>query len=200
MSKIPFRFSGFLFSIALSAQAQNGDQVQIKMTAREDQIASTVEKLGLGMAEAERFDVYFFETRSLQLLDQGLTLRARLGKGAGSELTVRLRPFDGSKISRDWFAIDGFKCELEYAGERPLGDCSLKLTATDHEVDHLVDGTQSLEGTLTADQHRLLQTYSPVQPLWNSLVPMGPIAALAWKQSVAGLDTRLYSQDVVADG
>ena len=85
-----------LFSLIKGA-----DSVELKLTVPESDHRSTVTQLGMDPLEAELRQVFFFDTPSLALNEQGVVVRARRIQGKGGDSVVKLRPVVPSELPDD---------------------------------------------------------------------------------------------------
>jgi hypothetical protein len=100
-----------LFCSHLHAQEDCNVEVKLLLSPGETQVALAAFH---ARKEAVR-RIYFFDTDALDLLSQGAIVRLR--QGARNDLTIKLRPSDGKKLSTPSEGRDGFKCEVDLTGE-----------------------------------------------------------------------------------
>jgi hypothetical protein len=78
------------------------DAVEIKITIRPDQELRAERAMEVNEDTAEVRVLYFHDTPDLHLFNAGVALRARLVKGDADDSTVKFRPVEAARISRDW--------------------------------------------------------------------------------------------------
>jgi hypothetical protein len=169
--------------------------VELKVTLRPDQELRGLRALELDEDTAEVRLVYFYDTRGLDLFDAGLTLRARLVKGDDDDSTVKIRPVDPAKVSRDWVEAEGFKIEADCMGDRIVRSASLTRKQKRDEIDEVAKGKRPIEKLFSKDQTRFLLDFhsSPVD--FGALECLGPIRVLRWKTEHKGFSHELTTEE-----
>jgi hypothetical protein len=160
----------FLCSV-LHAQNICGVEAKLLLSPTEDQAA--VAALNF-KNEAAGF-VYFFDTKALDLLSQGVIVRLR--RGADNDLTVKVRPSEGEKFSDSASEQETFKCEVDLIGEgadpaysitrRYIGN---PLPRNGYDISHL----------LSPGQKKLLEE-SKASISWSRVERIVEIRATAWQ-------------------
>lgn len=163
----------------------SGSGVEIKVTIRADQVASAKKKFGLTNASATARQVWFYDTRTLQLFDAGLILRARKVTDGADDSTVKRRPLDPGDVDRDWFDVSGFKCEEDRVGTRAVPSCSLTVPQDRGEIGDVAAGKRTIDKLFSADQEAFLDE-APAALDWTKLKALGPTDAKVWKVTVSG--------------
>src|SRR5271169_4019415 len=110
----------YLFSPGLHAQDKCNVEVKLLLDSGETQDAV----VALRFKKETASHIYFFDTEALELFSQGVIIRLR--RGAQSELTVKLRPPQGKKLSPPSETRDGFKCEVDQTGEDAATSYSIR--------------------------------------------------------------------------
>ncbi|MFM2153600.1 MAG: hypothetical protein RL199_2035 [Pseudomonadota bacterium] len=169
-------------------------QTELKVSIRPDQLKAAVRTLGLTDAKAEARSIYFYDTKDLSLFERGLILRARKVKHGADDSTVKMRPLVSSKVDKEWFGLRGFKCEEDRTGKRSVESCSLTEEQDPGEIDDVASGDRSVDKLFSRDQEAFASAYGPPGPPWDDLIPLGPIAAKAWKLTVKGFETKLSAE------
>lgn len=155
--------------------------VEIKIT-----VLATQEGLVHAHVRAEDLEpqhrrVYFFDTRTLELFDGGVVLRARVTRDEDDDSTVKLRPVVPAEIDRRWKReTDGFEIELDVVGDLPV--CSAKLGATQDrgEIDRVADRQRPIRKLFSEDQERLIREYKPTGVSWDDIEVLGPVDVRKW--------------------
>ena len=94
------------------ALAQPGCGVEVKVLLSPEQTKAAVAALHARKNTVGR--VYFFDSRSLDLLSQGVILRLR--QGSTSDLMVKVRPPADMEFSDPSGGSENFKCEVDVVG------------------------------------------------------------------------------------
>src|SRR5688572_6411466 len=138
MLKLPVSFLVVLPGLLVCAPAQagkGGENAEIKVAVRSDQLAAATARFALNKSSAEHRFVTFYDTRSLGLFGAGLILRSRKVVPGQDDSTVKLRPIDPSRIDASWFSIAGFKCEQDWSAGAAVTSCSLGVDQKKGEID-----------------------------------------------------------------
>jgi len=168
------------------------DNVELKVTVRTDQLAKAQKSFKLTDAKATRRDVWFYDTPGLDHSDAGLVLRARKTKNGKDDSTVKFRPLTRTQVDRDWFTLDGFKCEEDRVGTRSVNSCSYTVIQSEGEIDDVGDGDRSIDKLFSGDQEAFAAERSDVD--WDALVPLGPTPTFVWKIAVSGFEPTLTAE------
>jgi hypothetical protein len=161
--------------------------VEIKMALAEVETGPAM--LGLLPGDVERRDVTFYDTSELTLFGQGLILRTRRGLAQDDDdATVKIRPLSSESVAPNFFALDGFKCELDRSvGGRTVSSCSLTAAVRTDAIGQAALGARHIEALFTAEQQTFLSAQGP-RPDWSNVQAFGPIAAEVWKIAPAPLE------------
>jgi hypothetical protein len=160
--------------------------VEIKITVlatEEDLVRAHVRREDL---EPQHRRVFFFDTRTLDLFDGGVVLRARVTRDDDDDSTVKLRPVVPADIDRRWKETDGFEIEIDVVGDEPV--CSAKLEATQDrgEIDEVAEEQRSINKLFSEDQERLIHEYKPKGVSWDGLHVLGPVDVRKWEWEPMG--------------
>lgn len=80
------------------------------------------------------------------LNQQGIYLRLRKYFDGSFDTSIKLRPFDLSKIPAEWFNRPGFKCETNITINNEIASCSLKAKFNKHvSYDNLMENFSPLQ-------------------------------------------------------
>ena len=157
------------------------DAVEIKVTIRPDQELRAERAMEVNEDTAEVRVLYFYDTSDLQLFNAGVALRARLVKGDADDSTVKFRPVEAARISRDWKQLEGFKLEADCVGDRVVCSASLSVVQQRGEIDDVAKGKRSIDKLFSKDQERFLSEFHKGPLDFGRLRVMGPIRVLRWK-------------------
>jgi len=158
---------------------------EVKVTLRSADITSATKVFKLTSKAASKREIWFYDTPELALFEDGLLLRARKISNAPDDSTVKIRPMDRDAVDDSWFEADGFKCETDQSGERSTSSCSLTVEQDSGEIGDVASGDRAPEKLFGSDQEDFASNAAQVG--WDEVVPLGPIAALAWKVNVKGM-------------
>ncbi len=161
-------------------KARPPSQVELKITVKSNQIDKARAGLKLVASQAERREVFFYDTHELALFERGVILRARKKLGAKDDSTVKLRPLTAGEVEKSWFAMDGFKCEVDSFGNKSVESCSLTSPQDSGEIDEVRAGGRAIKKLYAATQELFLADYAET-PAWNELEVLGPVAVQAWQ-------------------
>jgi hypothetical protein len=167
---------------------------EVKVTIRGDQVAAARELLGLADADAKRFEVSFYDTSALELLEAGLILRSRKVHDGGDDVTIKVRPLPRSAVAAHWFQLEGFKAEADRSGPRSVESCSFTVPRSARAIDEVTRGERTIESLFSESQREFARTYSPVAPDWGRLRVIGPMEAQTWKFRLPELETRISAE------
>src|SRR5215813_532348 len=157
------------------------DAVEIKVTIRPDQELRAERAMEVNEDTAEVRVIYFYDTPALDLFNAGVALRARLVKGDADDSTVKFRPAEASRISKDWRALKGFKLEADCVGDRVVCSASLTCLQQRDEIDHVAKGKRAIDKLFSKEQERFLSEFYKTPVDFGRLRVMGPIRVLRWK-------------------
>jgi hypothetical protein len=164
--------------------------VELKVTLREDEIERALEDLELYDEDAEGRAVFFYDTMDLDLYGAGVVLRARDSDGGDDEATAKIRPMKATSVDLKWFAISGFKCEIDRVGTKDVESCSLTRPEKGKNIDDVFDGDDSVKSLFSKDQEKFLSTYASSFD-WDDLEVLGPVDVAVWKLDDASLPEEL---------
>jgi hypothetical protein len=140
----------------------------------------TLRKFDLNESDAKSREVWFFDTKNLDLFEQGLNIRARQKEDADkAEITVKLRPIDSANIADSWFENSDFKCETDDFGATSQGACSLnaKIKGSDFS-DQLK--APDLRDLLSDSQEKFISESLAVNFSRKDVLALGPVADQVW--------------------
>ena len=153
--------------------------------------------LGLDMHDAEISQVGFVDTPDLQLLRQGVVVRARRTQDRPADLTVTLLWADPAALPPAIRQLPGFRVDVD---TRPTGfacSCSLEAPVSDRTMEDALEGRLSPWHLLTAHQRRLVSLHAPdAADRTATDVPwlLGPIHVLSHRLAPDGLRRGLLAE------
>jgi hypothetical protein len=169
--------------------------VEIKVTVRPDQELRAERAMELDEDTAEVRVIYFFDTLRLELFEAGVALRARLVKGDDDDSTVKFRPVDVARVSKDWRRLSGFKLEADCVGSRVICSASLTVLQKRDEIDAVAKGKRPIDKLFSKDQERFLAEFYARPIDFGKLHVLGPVRALRWKLRQKGFPHELTLEE-----
>jgi hypothetical protein len=171
--------------------------IEIKITARakdEDAVRAALDSAGI---EAEKREVYFFDTPELALFDAGIVLRARLVHDGADDSTVKLRPVVPERLSEYWKELDGFEVELDAVGEQAICSAKLSVDQKRGEIEEAVGGERAVRRLFSEEQEKLLKEHGPGGVTWDELAVLGPVDVRKWEVEPKGFDYEVTIEEWV---
>ena len=171
--------------------------IEIKITARaadEDAVRAALETADI---EAERRDIWFYDTPELALFDRGLVLRARLVHGGADDSTVKLRPVDPATIAQHWRDTAGFEIELDAVGVDAICSAKLSVDQDRGEIAAVAAGTRPIRSLFSKSQERLVEEHWSDGVDWDSLTTFGPVAVRKWQFTPKDFDHEVTVEEWV---
>jgi hypothetical protein len=136
-------------------------------------------------------EVYFYDTRGLDLKKRKLFLRARTTEGEEPDSTVKLRPLAKSRIPANWENA-GYRYESDVIGDKCIP--SLKLDRPEGEIAGGDVGGKDADKLFDKAQEKLV----PVA--WADLKPFGPVHAHLWELEYDALPETLSVEEWTVPG
>jgi len=166
-------FSCVAFLICSGLHAQENCNVEVKLLLSPAETQAAVAALSAKKETTGR--VYFFDTGALDLLSQGVIVRLR--RSAKNDLTVKLRPRNGKKISPTSEGRDRFKCEVDLTREGANSSYSITRQLPTEELPQ--SGTD-VSRLLSPAQIKLFED-AQVSIDWTGVKRIVEIVATAWQ-------------------
>jgi len=155
----------------LRAQESCNSEAKLLLASSQVQAATT----SLNGTEESHGRIYFYDTSALDLLSKGLILRLR--KGAGSDLTVKMRPPNGKHFSNPSIGKERYKCEVEITGGVESRSYSVQ---TDNVAGYVPEKGTDLLPLLSPGQKRLLEN-SQIRIDWAKVKQVADIKSTTWR-------------------
>jgi hypothetical protein len=164
---------GILLFFGCASRAQDKCNVEIKILLSPTETQNAIASLNFKKEAAGR--VYFFDTRALDLLAQGLIIRLR--QGASNDLTVKLRPPDGAKPFVPSNIGEGFDCEVDLIGGVSTPSYTVRSR---YGAARLPESGSEILKLLDAGQEKLLkEAQIPID--WTRVKRIADIRATSWQ-------------------
>ena len=171
--------------------------IEIKITAQardEDAVRLALDSADI---EAERREIWFYDTPELDLFEAGLVLRARLVHGDADDSTVKLRPVDPRTVDDYWKKTPGFEIELDAVGEDAICSAKLSVDQKRGEIADVAAGKRPIKSLFSKVQERLVEEYWHDEVDWHALKAFGPVAARKWEFTPKGFDYEVTIEEWV---
>jgi hypothetical protein len=162
-------------SLASTLLAQEPCDSEAKLLLSSDQSQAAVEALNAKKATTGR--VYFYDTKALDLLSQGVILRLRQGT-ADNDFTVKLRPAADQKFTDPSAGREDYKCEVDLTGTGAIDSYSIRKPYTGGG--QLPETGKEILGILSAGQRELLQK-AQVSIDWSRVNKVAAISYTVWQ-------------------
>jgi hypothetical protein len=178
---MPLRTFGLcvLLFVGPALQAQEQCNIEAKLLLSPTQTQAAIVSLDLKKETGGR--VYFFDTSALDLLSHGLIIRLR--QGADNDLTIKLRPPGGKKLSVASNVGETFNCEVDLIGDAMIpsytvrrGYAATRLPETGTEISKLLDvGQEELlkQAQISIDWTRVKRIADIQSTSWQTKVQPG---------------------------
>ena len=171
--------------------------IEIKITARAKDEEEVREALDSAEIEAERREIFFFDTPELDLFESGLVLRARRIDGGADDSTVKLRPVDPAELPKMWVEMPGFEVELDAVGEESICSAKLSVEQRGGEIGDVAEGKRAIRALFSREQERLIAEHRPEGVAWDDIRVFGPVAVRKWEFEPKSLDYEVTVEEWV---
>ena len=178
----------------LLALIKGADSVELKVTVPETDQRSAVLALGMDPLEAQIRQVYFFDTTSLSLNQQGVVVRARRVQLKGDDSVVKLRPVVPSDLPADLRKSPNFVVEVDAMPGGFVCSASLKGKLGMTDVKDAVTGRLALRKLFSKEQRAFYAAHAPEGIELEDLAILGPILVLKLPSSPKGFKRRLVAE------
>jgi hypothetical protein len=169
------RAFGLLASLLLlspvCAQEKCPVEVKLLLSSPEPQLAIAA----LGFKKKTESQIYFFDTQSLSLLNQGAIIRIR--QGANNDVTVKLRSPKGDSAHDNALLRTRFPCEIDRT--RARADTSYAVERQ-YQVAKVPDSGTEVHGLLNSSQRKLLAD-AGVSIDWDHVAKVASIRSTKWQ-------------------
>lgn len=156
-----------------SLSAQEACDFEAKLLLSPSETSAAVATLHATRKTAGR--VYFFDTGTLDLLSQGVVVRLR--QREHSDLTVKLRPPPGRKLSDPSAGREDYKCEVDLTGSGAVRSYSIQ---SKHSAERLSMTGGEIPDILSAGQKKFLQE-SKISIDWTRVKRVADVHSTAWQ-------------------
>ncbi len=173
--KMPLRIFGLcvllFFGSALQAEEQCNIEAKLLLSPTEAQAAIA----SLDLKKETGGQVYFFDTAALDLLSHGLIIRLR--QGGDNDLTVKLRPPGGKKLSVPSNVGEAFSCEVDLIGDATVPSYTARR---EYSATRLPETGTEISKLLDAGQEELLKQ-AQISIDWTRVKRIADIQSTSWQ-------------------
>lgn len=167
--------------------------VEIKVNIKGD-VDDALSVLGLNGGKPRR--VWFLDDLTegarppLPLLSAGIVLRLRRNKDGAEDSTVKLRPCRWSQLAGQWADVPSGDSDLTVEGDwsrsKHVLAASCKTDLDEGSIKSALGDGGSLVKAFTKSQLDFLADCGEIRVALGGLTPLGPIAAIQWKNTTIG--------------
>jgi hypothetical protein len=172
---------------------EGADSVELKLTVPDGHQRSAVRALHMDPLDAQLSQVFFLDTRDLQLNARGVIVRARRTT-AGDDSVVKLRPVVPHELPDRLRATPGFGVEVDAMPGGFVCSGRLKSTLRRGKVKEAVDGDRAILSLFSKAQRSFFAEHAPEGTGIDDLSVLGPIFVLKLKYRPPGYDRRLVAE------
>jgi hypothetical protein len=165
----------------LIALLEGADTVELKVTVPDGSHRSAVTALEMDPLDANLRQVFFFDTKDLQLNQHGIIVRARRAQGGVEDSVVKLRPVVPHELPAKLRGLPGFGVEVDAMPGGFVCSARLKASLRPGKVREAVLGDRSTRSLFTKQQRAFLDQYAPEGVGLEDLAVLGPILVLKLK-------------------
>ncbi|OBB26264.1 hypothetical protein A5792_03955 [Mycolicibacterium peregrinum] len=167
--------------------------VEIKLNIMGD-VDHALSVLGLGGGKPRK--VWFLDDLTegarppLPLLTAGIVLRLHRNRDGGEDSTVKLRPCRWSQLVGQWGEGPSGDTDLTVEGDwsrsKHVLAASCKADLDEGSIESALEGNGRLVNAFTKSQLDFLADCGEIRVAFGGLTPLGPIAAIQWKNATIG--------------
>lgn len=159
----------FFFFLQVHAIEQKNEisKVELQWVLCEASAEKLFSKLRMQTPDVKDRNVFYLETRNLDLFGYGSIIRTRISKGT-AKTAVKIKNFKEQDIPWEFLKQDEFKCELDaYPGHEGIG-CSVFYSPTDNDT------------FISKRQKEFIEMQTQFNK-WNDLTQWGPVQSQEWQ-------------------
>jgi hypothetical protein len=171
----------------MARRVTGAGDIELKATVPHKQIHWGLRRYDLKPGSEQERYIYFFDTPDLDLFQAGVVVRARRIIGGTHDSTVKLRPVNPKRISKEWKKCPGFKIEADASEKGIVKSASLTMPVRRGTIKRVAAGELGVAALLTNRQKQLLREMAKLELESLALQSLGPIRAERWKFSDAAM-------------
>lgn len=173
---------------------RGADSVELKLTVVEDRRHDVTRVLGIDPMNAQIRQVFFFDTKDLQLNDSGVVVRARRRQNDTGDSVVKIRPVDPGDLSEDLRADPEFGVEVDAMPGGYVCSASFKGSADNTAIKDAAAGEMKLRKLFSKRQRAFFAEHAPEGVEIDDLDVLGPIPTLRVKFGSDGYDRPMVGE------
>lgn len=156
------------------------EAIEIKATIPGKQVEAALTRYKLTTNNDDERYIYFFDTPALELLEQGIIIRARRVVGDEHNTTIKFRPVDPAALDKDWRKFRDFKVEADASEKGIVKSASFTMPVTKGLIKRVVAKNKGIPSLFTKEQERFLAEVAGHVPDLDALAVLGPLRAQRW--------------------
>jgi hypothetical protein len=160
------------------------EQIEIKATVPNHQIAPALRRLGLTADNDEERFIYFFDTPRLDLLGAGIITRARRVVGDDHDSTVKFRPVVPDEVGKEWRKYRDFKIEADASENGMTKSASFSMPVKKGLIKRVAGGKRPIAALFTDEQEAFLSDMAGGTIDFSQLAVLGPLHAQRWEVEI----------------
>ncbi len=168
--------------------------IEVKATIPDAQIRAALARFRLTVKNDEERYIYFFDTPRCELLKSGVIARARRIVGGQHDSTVKFRPVNPSKISKDWSKLEGFKLEADASEKGVVRSASLTSPVAKGLIKRIAAGQAKIGSAFSKKQANFLRAIGRKTIDFGKLTVFGPLRAHRWQFMYPGFHWRITAE------
>ena len=174
--------------------ARKSDSVELKLTVPAHDHRAAISGLGLDPLEAQIRQVFFFDTRELELNAVGVVARARRIQGRAGDTVVKLRPVDPDALPAELRRSPSVTVEVDAMPGGYVCSASLKAKAQAPVVRDAALGKRALRKLFSKEQRAFFAAHAPQGVSLDDLSVLGPIFVLKQNFEPKQLGRRMVAE------
>jgi len=176
------------------ALTNEADSVELKLMVPEVAQRSAITALDLDPLEGQIRQVFFFDTKELDLNKAGLVARARRTQGRADDTVVKLRPVVPHEIPEELRRLPDFDVEVDALPGGYVCSASYKGELERPEVREATLGMRPIRKLFSTGQRSFFEEHAPNGLTIDDLAVLGPINVFKLKFEPKGLNRRMVAE------
>jgi hypothetical protein len=156
------------------------EAIEIKATVPDKQVKAALARYKLTERNDDERYIYFFDTPRLELLAQGIIVRARRVVGDEHNTTIKFRPVDPAAVDKEWRKYRDFKIEADASEKGVVKSASFTMPVAKGLIKRVVTKNKGIASLFTKEQERFLAEVAGHEPDLDALTVLGPLRAQRW--------------------
>lgn len=156
------------------------EAIEIKATIPDKQVRAALARYKLTERNDDERYIYFFDTPRLELLAQGIIMRARRVVGDEHDTTVKFRPVDPATLGKEWSKYRDFKIEADASEKGIVKSASFSMPVAKGLIKRVATKNKGIASLFTKEQERFLAEVAGHEPDLDKLTVLGPLRAQRW--------------------